>query len=107
MNRRFDHPLNLHISSFGGQMKEEMSRHDGYENWDVKFFDDSYISAFERGEINPLSTEKKNIVYLTSESDNVLEQFEADKAYVIGGIVDHNLHKGTIKIVYYRTNLPN
>lgn len=94
MNRRFDHPLNLHISSFGGQMKEEMSRHDGYENWDVKFFDDSYISAFERGEINPLSTEKKNIVYLTSESDNILEQFEADKAYVIGGIVDHNLHKG-------------
>ena len=45
MNRRYEHPMNIHITSFEGLMKDEMSRHNGYENWNAKFHTDSYATG--------------------------------------------------------------
>ena len=51
--------------------------------WQINISKESYAEVFG----------KDNIVYLTSESPNVLETLEPSKVYVIGGLVDHNHYK--------------
>ncbi|KAL4703013.1 hypothetical protein ACJJTC_009999 [Scirpophaga incertulas] len=84
VNRRSNAPVHFHITSFGETSKVDISRHNGYENWDVEFHEVSYLDLFP----------KEKLVYLTSESENVIENFEEDTYYIIGGLVDHNQHKG-------------
>ncbi|CAH2074066.1 unnamed protein product, partial [Iphiclides podalirius] len=61
-----------------------MSRHNGYEHWDIEYHEKRYLELFP----------KDKLVYLTSESDNIIETFEEDTYYIIGGLVDHNQYKG-------------
>ncbi|KOB77747.1 RNA (Guanine-9-)-methyltransferase domain-containing protein 2 [Operophtera brumata] len=84
INRRSKIPVQFHISSLGETTKGDLSRHNGYENWDIEYHEQPYTELFP----------KENLVYLTSESENVIESFEENTLYVIGGLVDHNQHKG-------------
>ncbi|XP_068629626.1 tRNA methyltransferase 10 homolog A [Battus philenor] len=84
MNRRSITPLQFHVTSFGDKSKSDMSRHNGYENWDIEYHEEPYLEVFP----------KHKLVYLSSESNNTIEHFEEDTYYIIGGLVDHNQHKG-------------
>ncbi|KAK9746002.1 tRNA (Guanine-1)-methyltransferase [Popillia japonica] len=83
-NRRSMTPMQLYITNFNGRSKLEMEKHNGYEHWDINFHSENYLDIFP----------KEKLVYLTSESDNDIMELSQDKVYIIGGLVDHNAHKG-------------
>ena len=76
-----------------------MKKYSGYENWDVKFHSDTYLQTFP----------KDKLIYLTSDSDQVINEIDPSFVYIIGGLVDHNAHKVNILIrshfVSFHTNL--
>lgn len=83
-NRRAKAPMQLYLTNFEGRAKDEMAKHNGYQHWDINFIADTYLNLFP----------KEKLVYLTSESDKVITELQEDKVYIIGGLVDHNAHKG-------------
>ncbi|XP_045596525.1 tRNA methyltransferase 10 homolog A [Procambarus clarkii] len=83
-NRRVSDPMQLYVTSFEGKCEAVMAKQNGYKNWDIFFKPEFYMDIFP----------KEEIVYLTSESENVITSLDVTKVYVIGGLVDHNGHKG-------------
>lgn len=85
-NRRAFNPLQLYITSFSGRGLVELCNKTGSNcsNWDVHIMQENYIDLFG----------KDNVMYLTSESPNVLMSLNTNVAYIIGGLVDHNSCKG-------------
>ncbi|XP_061923024.1 RNA (guanine-9-)-methyltransferase domain-containing protein 2 isoform X1 [Entelurus aequoreus] len=85
-NRRALCPVQFYLTSLGGQLKQSMDEKDkGWINWkDITIKSEHYSDVVA----------KEELVYLTSDSPNVLTELDPTKAYVIGGLVDHNHHKG-------------
>nr|CAG4640352.1 EOG090X0D3U [Daphnia pulex] len=84
INRRAANPVQYHITSLDGASLTEMSKNSGYQNWDVNLHGKHFTDLFS----------KEKIVYLTAESDHLIDKIEDDHVYIIGGLVDHNSHKG-------------
>ncbi|XP_025934211.1 tRNA methyltransferase 10 homolog A isoform X1 [Apteryx rowi] len=85
-NRKAFHPVQFYLTSHGGQLKNNMNENDkGWVNWkDIQIKTEHYSELIK----------KEDLVYLTSDSPDVLGELDEKKAYVIGGLVDHNHHKG-------------
>lgn len=86
INRKAVAPLQLYFTSLrlGGRVQQVLGKNDGYVNWDVNIRAEAYDEVFE----------PERLVYLTSDADTVLTELSAEDVYVIGGLVDHNHHKG-------------
>jgi tRNA (guanine9-N1)-methyltransferase len=86
-NRRATNPIPLFFTGIkkNGKIQKTIEKNDGYENWKVTSTHESFLDVIK---------DKEKIVYLSSDSDNVLEKIENDHYYVIGGLVDHNHNKG-------------
>ena len=85
-NRRLKSPLQFYITDYKSKLKTMLDKMGG-SYWDIHRSDESYFKLFSN------EIEKSNVCYLTSDSPNELENFDEDKIYIIGGLVDHNHHK--------------
>ncbi|XP_015923471.2 tRNA methyltransferase 10 homolog A [Parasteatoda tepidariorum] len=80
INRRASAPLQIYITGYTNSTKEWIEKKFNCFNWDVNFDPKQHHEVFE----------KESIVYLTSDSPNVIDELDHDKCYIIGALVDHN-----------------
>lgn len=81
--------VGLQVTPFNKRLKEQFdTRISQYKLWkNIELTDKTLKEVIESSE-NP-----DQFVYFTADTDEVIEELEEGKTYVIGGIVDKNRHK--------------
>ena len=97
INRRLSHPFTLYATSFDGVMKEEMSKHSGYMNWTMFHFLPEHFTSLVDVPNSDIKS-KSDLVYLSSESENVIDSFDKGKLYI---------SKSLLKLYFLYHNLSN
>lgn len=85
-NRKAEKPVRLVLSGVrqGGETRAGLTKQSGYDGWPITVAEGNYIDLYDR----------ERLVYLTADSEEVVEKFDPEKVYIIGGIVDRNRLKG-------------
>ena len=85
-NRRVSQPVAFSVSSFGGKLEEKfLSHHPQFQKFDISFHKEDYL--------NIASVSPADLVYLTADCEETVQELDPTKIYIIGGIVDRNRHK--------------
>jgi tRNA (guanine9-N1)-methyltransferase len=86
-NKKAKHPVRVTVTSLSaGETLRLIQRVSGHEQWKQREF---YCTDKDLLDAYPADM-KSRMVYLTSDSDNVLQTLDDDAIYIIGGIVDRN-----------------
>ncbi|XP_049641608.1 tRNA methyltransferase 10 homolog C [Suncus etruscus] len=98
-NRRDIDPFHIHFCNLkmDGPYYTELVKRYG-EKWDKLLLtttEKSFVDLFP----------KDRIIYLTADSPNVMKSFRHDKIYIIGSLVDKNVHSGLSLAKAKRLNL--
>ncbi|XP_065854481.1 tRNA (guanine(9)-N1)-methyltransferase [Euphorbia lathyris] len=86
VNGRCASPGHLWLTGCKGEMENQLQKLPGFDKWFIERQSLSYIEA--------LQDQKENLVYLTADSETVLDELDLKKLYIIGGLVDRNRWKG-------------
>lgn len=89
--RHSSHHVSLKISSFNKRLKARFdTRVLQYPQWKgIEFEENEKLEDL----LPTDETERAKFVYLTADTDEILEELEPGHTYIIGGIVDKNRHK--------------
>jgi len=85
-NGRAEAPCRLSLTGCTGDIHTQLEKISGFNNWLLHKQERSYLSVFE--------DRKEDLVYLTADSENILERLDPSKIYIVGGLVDRNRWKG-------------
>ncbi|CAM8881391.1 unnamed protein product [Rhodiola kirilowii] len=85
-NGRCSSPSHLWLTACRGDMETHLLQIPGYENWIIEKESRSYIEAFK--------DRKDDLVYLTPDSETILDDIDSKKVYIVGGLVDRTMQKG-------------
>ncbi|KAI1287323.1 tRNA methyltransferase 10 -like protein A [Halotydeus destructor] len=95
MNRRNSAPCQLFLTSCSTELQDKFDAvMPGFKNWDIICRTESHVEVFKDFK------DRNSLVFLTSDSETKLPESEKLKetngqfAYIIGGLIDHNAHKG-------------
>lgn len=86
VNGKCPSPAHLWLTGCNGEIQAQLEKLPGFEKWMIEKESRSYIEAFH--------DHKENLVYLTADAENVIDELEPQKIYVVGGLVDRNRWKG-------------
>ena len=102
INKESSNPFRVILYGVGKQIKEGLIK-SNYENWigieiyfkeDYPSFDKFIEEILYKDDKKSLNDIKKNIYYLSADSENNIEDIDNNATYIIGGIVDRNKYKG-------------
>ena len=79
-------PTSLSLTGCSGEILGHLNKVSGFSNWLIHKHEVSYLEAFQE--------RKQDLVYLTADSECLIDQLEESKIYIIGGLVDRNRWKG-------------
>ncbi|CAE6213491.1 unnamed protein product [Arabidopsis arenosa] len=86
VNGRSTSPCHLWLTGVQGKMSTELDKLPGFEKWFIEKESRCYIEA--------MADQKDHLVYLTADSETVLDDLDLKHIYIIGGLVDRNRFKG-------------
>ncbi|KAI6214123.1 TRNA methyltransferase 10-like protein A [Aphelenchoides besseyi] len=86
-NRRAENPLQYHIAHLNGRTKMMFDELPGYKDWDVYQHQESILELWP----------PEQLIYLTADSNNIIDKLDPHKVYVIGGLLDRNQYPGLSK----------
>ncbi|XP_047338342.1 tRNA (guanine(9)-N1)-methyltransferase [Impatiens glandulifera] len=85
-NGKRNTPGHLWLTGCEGEMGTYLNKLPGYDKWIIEKENRSYIETFK--------DRKGDLVYLTADSETVLDVLDPTKIYIVGGLVDRNRWKG-------------
>jgi tRNA (guanine9-N1)-methyltransferase len=88
LNKKINTPFQYLITNYTGEAKYELENM-GSKNWHVKYYEEKFSEVEEI--INLAKT--KEIIYLSPDSPNLLDDVKTDYIFVIGGFVDKPVSK--------------
>lgn len=86
VNGRCSTPAHIWLTGCEGEMETQLQRLPGYDKWIIEKDNRPYIDTFH--------DQKEHLVYLTADSENMLDALDPTKIYIVGGLVDRNRWKG-------------
>ena len=97
-NKRHTNPAHIHLTGLGPLLTQQLVTQNCADNWvGMKLDQEEYITMGDYSiayDDDVKAGLKKQLVYLSSDAEEILETVDRNCAYIIGGIVDRNRLKG-------------